>query len=326
MSNSPESSRRPIQEYVYQIPGPPSVWIPSPVLNNNEELSIEPSASHDYGSTGFANVDFLEEVTYPKVETSIASAILDWNHQQRWTAQLILPFLYLGPSSMARDDVFLREQGITMILRIRTLLTSGYKILAAMAPDQDIEIHDINVRGAQDLIAAFPQGIELINAHMSAYRGQSQELSASLPSSATSLLGKVLVCCETGNECAPCMVAAYLMAMYTINFVKAIQIIQAQRFSAIFGDEARNMLQTYYTILQAKQTVIQSRTGNVNQTLPQNEDRGQLLATTPPKANKRSLDEVYDDGMNPSVAYDSELAHAIDGRDGQAPFQDGEYA
>ena len=325
MSNSPEGSREvrtPIQEYVYRIPGPPSVWIPSPVVETVEALNVTHDASHDYALSGFANGDFLQKVAYSGVNDP--GTVLDWNHQQRWTAQAVLPFLYLGPSSLARDDAFLQAHGITMILRIRTSLTSGSKSLAATVANRHIPIHDFDVRGPQDLIAAFPQGTEIINAHMSSTCGNPASLNP-LGLAAASPLGKVLVCCETGNECSPCMVAAYLMGMYTMHFIKAVQIVQAQRFSADIGDEFRNILQTYHTILEAKRNVIRSTTGHVSRasgSAQRNSNQGRPSALSPPRAIKRSLDQVYDDGGDLNVANVSELERTGDGRAGQAPFHD----
>lgn len=319
MSNpheTPVKAHTPIQEYVYRIPGPPHVWVPSPVVDNAEELSINGSASHDYDLTGFANVDFLKAVTYTNFNTP--SNVLGWNYQQRWTAQAVLPFLCLGPTSVVRDGNFLQQHGITMILRIRVVLTPGSKSLGVTVANPEIEIHTIDVGGMQDLIAAFPRGIEMINAHMSKLFNDKRQPLARSGSLANSPPGTVLVCCETGNESSPCMVAAYLMAMYAMDLVKAIQIVQAQRFSASMGEESRNILQIYHSILEAQRNVIRSDIADISWA-----SRGVGADYDFSQANKRSLDELYDDETDTDVAHMSELGRAVGRREGQAPFQDG---
>ena len=329
MSNpaeAPVKAHTPIQQYVYRIPAPPSTWVPSPVAANTEELSISEKSSLNHELTGFNNVDFLKKVTYTNFNSP--SNVLDLNHEQRWTAQAVLPFLYLGPTSIARDGSFLQQHGIKMILRIRTVFISNSKPLDKTAANLKIGIHTVDVGGVQDLIAAFPHGIEMINAHMSTFHDDDQKSLAISGSPATSPPGKVLVCCETGNECSPCMVAAYLMAMYAMDFGKAIQIVQAQRFSATFGEESKNILQTYDAILEAKRNVMKSGTANLTQASrsikgDSSFSQGETSALWPVKANKRSLDELYNDETDTGIAGIDDLGFTVGKREGHAPFQDG---
>lgn len=313
---TPMKTHTPIQEYVNHIPRPPSFWVPSPMVEHAEELSMHDDASYDHESTGFANVDFLKTVNPTNFKWP--QSIFEWNHEQRWTAQAILPFLCLGPTSVIRDGSFLQQNGITMILRIRLVLTSGSKSLDVAVANPAIEIHTIDVGGMQDLIAAFPRGIEIINAHMSRlFNNRQQPLATSEPL-ANPPCGSVLVCCETGNERSPCMIAAYLMAMYGIHFVKAIQIVQSRRFSATIGEEFKNILQTYHSILEAQRSVIRSDMIDINRT-----SRNADMDSDVNSAKKRSLDELYDDEIDTDVAYVSGPGLPIGKREGQAPFQDG---
>jgi serine/threonine/tyrosine-interacting protein len=323
-SDNPRGAHSPVQEYVYRIPGPPSVWIPSPIVDNAEELSINGISFQNYESAGFTNADFLKKVTYDNFNTP--GTVLDWNYQERWSAQAVLPFLYLGPVSIAKNGSFLQQHAITMILNMRTVLTSGSKSLGITVANPQIRLHTVDVGGMQDLIAAFPRVIEMINAHLSTlFQNHQRAFATSGPVSA-SPPGKVLVCCETGNEHSPCLVAAYLMAMYAMDFIKAIQIVQAQRFSAIFGQESRNMLQTFHTILQAKRSVFQSdptdisRVPNADNVPACNPESNST--SWPSNANKRSLDELYTNDMDSDTTHISELGLAVGRREGHAPFQD----
>lgn len=305
----------PIQEYVYRIPKPPSYWVASPAVEPAEELSIHEDASYDYESTGFANVDFLKTVKHVKLKAP--QSISDWKHGHRWTAQAILPFLYLGPTSVIRDGSFLQQHGITMILRIRLVLTSGAKSLDVAVANSAIEVHTIDVEGMQDLIAAFPRGIEMINAHMSKLFNDKQQAQATSGPLTDSLFGSVLVCCETGNERSPCMVAAYMMAMYTIHFAKAIQIVQAQRFSVTVSEESKYILQTYHSILEAQRNVARSNTAGLYRTSGNTGIDSDVTQT-----KKRSLDDLYDNERYTEVAYMTDSGPSIRKREGQAPFQD----
>jgi hypothetical protein len=327
MSNTSEKTHRPVQDYVYRIPGPPAVSIPAPIVDDAEEISITKICSHNCELTGFANLDFLHTVDYANFNPP--NSVLDWNYQERWTAQAVLPFLYLGPVSIAKDGTFLQQHGITMMLRIRTVLMSGAKSLDVTVADPKVEVYVIDVGGIQDLIAAFPRAIDMINAHLATLFKNHERAPATSGLHATSPPGKVLVCCETGNERSPCLVAAYLMAIYAMDFVKAIQIVQAQRFSAIFGEESRNMLQTYHTILQAQRNVVQSNKAThinwVSGSAEKDEmyNRGENSASSPAKANKRSLDELYNDETDTESPHVDDLGPAVGKREGHAPFQDG---
>lgn len=69
-------------------------------------------------------------------------------------------------------------------------------------------------------------------------------------------LGKVLVFCESGNERSAGVVAAYLMEMHEdVDYIKAMQLCQAQRFCVNFDDSMKRLLQGYWDILCAQRTV-----------------------------------------------------------------------
>ena len=119
------------------------------------------------------------------------------------------------------------------------------------------------------------------------------------------------------------------MAMYAIDFIKAIQIVQAQRFSAVFGEESRNILQTYQNILQAKRNVFQSGTIDIIQASKNAGhdpacNLGESSAAWPVRANKRTLDELYIDELDPGPASIPEMGLAMGRSEGHAPFQDHE--
>lgn len=318
----------PAQSYTFRVPSPPRIIVPPPTLNANgiPDLHVVQGSDFDFESSGFANAEFLKTVTYGNF--ILSNSMLEWKYEQRRMAQQILPFLFLGPVSVARDRDFLRREGITMVLAVRNTMSAHAKLLGTkVAQELGIEGKIIDVAGNQELIAAFPRAIEAINIHLSSMyqRAQTSGVAANITSQGEMppAPGKVLVFCESGNERSATLVTAYIMAMYSTGLVKAVQIVQAQRFAIAFDDSLRNLLSTYEIILEAKRNVVQAdnsldafyrANGNANLNT-----KGKSEAT---KIAKRSLDDAYDDDMD----MDADNPYFDDGRferrGGSAPFQD----
>ncbi len=243
-------------------------------------------------------------------------------------AQEILPFLYLGPMSAAKDRNFLQREGITMVIAVRNTMSAQAQLLGSKAAQElGIDTKMIDVAGNQELIAAFPKAIEAINSHLSTMYQQDQvrrtQAATSGQADLTSTPGKVLVFCESGNERSATLVTAYIMAMYATDLIKAIQIVQAQRFAVAFDDSLRNLLLTYEIILKAKRDVVQAD----NRSLGVSGGLGSTGLDTggdteASKRSKRRFDDTNDDDME----LDGGNLHLDHGRfemrDGSAPFQD----
>lgn len=318
----------PAQTWSYRVPSPPRIIIPPPVLNAQgvPDLHVVQDGSYDFESSGFKNAEFLQTVTYGNFMTS--NNQLEWKYEQRRMAQQILPFLYLGPMSAAKDQNYLQREGITMVIAVRNTMSAQAKLLGSKAAqDLGIDTRTIDVAGNQELIAAFPVAIEAINSHLSAMYQQDQ---SRLTQAATvgqaplqSTPGKVLVFCESGNERSATLVTAYIMAMYSTDLIKTIQIVQAQRFAVAFDDSLRNLLLTYEMMLKAKRDVVQahSRSSDAPGGLS---DSGASMESDDrsPKTSKRRFEATYNDEME----VDGENVHLDNGRfevrDGSAPFQD----
>ena len=254
--------------------------------------------------------------------------MLEWKYEQRRMAQQILPFLYLGPMSAAKDRNFLQKEGITMVIAVRNTMSAQAQLLGSKAAQElGIDTAMIDVAGNQELIAAFPRAIEAINSHLSAMYQQDQvrrtQAAATGQAHLPSTPGRVLVFCESGNERSATLVTAYIMAMYATDLIKAIQIVQAQRFAVAFDDSLRNLLSTYEIILKAKRDVVQADNRLLG--LPGgSRDPGAGVGSDKGvgKRSKRTFDDTYDDSME----MDGEDVHLDYGRfemrDGSAPFQD----
>ncbi|KAL9128599.1 MAG: hypothetical protein Q9217_002764 [Psora testacea] len=317
----------PAQKWSFRVPSPPRIIVPPPSLSANglPDLHVVGDHAYTFSSSGFANVEFLRTVTYGNFMKS--NAMLDWKYEQRRMAQQVLPFLYLGPSSAARDKEFLVKEGISLVLAVRNTLSAQARLLGSKAAQElGIDVQAIDVAGNQELIAAFPRGIEIINTHLSRiYQEQLKQTTQGTVNGdrhTQARSGKVLVFCESGNERSASLVVAYIMAMYSKDLIMAIQIVQAQRFAVAFDDSLRNLLSTYETILQAKRDVIQAdRIQGTTDGIAAN--RSHHPALLPSNAAKRSLQDAYDDDeMEMDHGAEEMDFGRFEKREGIAPFQD----
>ena len=331
MASDPTTSvHSPAQLYSFRVPSPPRIIVPPPVLNANgiPDLHLIDGAAIDFESSGFSNSDFLNTVTYGNFIT--ANNMLEWKYEQRRMAQKILPFLYLGPMSAAKDKDFLQNEGITMVLAVRNTMSAHAKLLGSHAAQElGLEVKNIDVAGNQELIAAFPRGIEIINAHLSQmYRLQQSRFThatAITGGHAHSTPGKVLVFCESGSERSAAIVVTYIMAMYSKDICTALQIVQAQRFCVAFDDSSRTMLSTYESILQAKRDVLQAAGQSPSGLQGVRAAEGEMSRhTLTSKSLKRAFDDCHDGDVDMDMdGGQGEMdAARFERREGLAPFQD----
>ena len=310
------------QSWSYRAPSPPRLLIPPPAFDNNgaPDLGIGPSNLIDFESSGFANSEFLQTVTYG--DYRFHHFHHEWKYEQRWAGQKILPFLFLGPITAARNREFLLGHGITMLLAVRNTKSAHARLLESKAAQElNIPYATVDTAGNQELIAAFPRGIEIINTHLSAMFQETQSLSIATKGTTP---GKVLVFCESGNERSAAMVVAYIMAMFSMDVIKAIQLVQAQRFAIAFDDATRILLQTYDSILSAKRDVLRSskqHTADVVPTSLSAPDKTGVPSGMPRRASKRTLDDAIDEDHDMDWN-GSEFSNLNENRAGLAPFFD----
>ncbi|KAI4185329.1 MAG: hypothetical protein LQ346_005926 [Caloplaca aetnensis] len=304
------------QIWSYRVPSPPRLIIPPAPLDRKgaPDVHIRPSNNHKFDASGFSNTEFLATVTYGDCSANVP--MHEWKYEHRWNAQIILPFLFLGPISAARSHDFLRQNSITMLLAVRDFKSARARLLGSKAAlEIGIPLATVDTTGHQELIAAFPRGIEIINTHLSAMYERSQNNPASNKASPP---GKVLVFCESGNERSAAMVVAYIMAMYSMDVVRAIQFVHAQRFAVAFDDATKLLLQNYHAILSAQRDVYRSQQASANPA------RGRLAEGNPGmsrKPSKRTLDDAYDDEDDMEVDWDGARADPVyEKRIGSAPF------
>lgn len=235
-SESPLSYPHRNDEYAYRVPTPPRIVVPPPTLNSEALPDISLGASSLLPNPGDAYKNLVS-----------TNPVFDWAYERRRDAQWVLPYLYLGPMTAAKDEAWLHKEGITMVLGIRQRYEFSFRLMDGTlrrAQEAGVEARTVDLANNQDLIHSFPECTALINSHLSHVY------------SSTGHFGKVLVFCESGNERSAGVIAAYLMETHdNVDYIKAMQLCQTQRFCVNFDDAMKRLLQGYWDILCAKRAV-----------------------------------------------------------------------
>jgi serine/threonine/tyrosine-interacting protein len=294
MSDASADSHHRVQEYSLQRPQQPHILVPPPPFSDSKD-GVVSIGNPIFNPDVELNVDFLSDTPY-KVIKSLS--LPDWQYKNRREAQSVLPFLYLGPSSAAKDKAFIQNEGITMILGI-TVGQFGVRLLQPAlnaAEELGIERESLSANTLSDLIPLFARSNAIISRHLSwTDREAKSNPLKSVPAP------KVLVFCESGNEKSAVVVAAYLMATFEkVDARLAMQICHTRRFCCSFEDNLKFLLINYDEILRAQREVGIQRARTPN----------------PPSFSKRGRERDESD-MDEDVEMDNER---FEGRD-QAPFR-----
>ena len=284
----------PAAPYVQRPPSPPYIHIPTIFSDGHNSMSIVPA--FDNVETSSLTTDDLEVITQGRTQIAHDSA-QTWKYESRRQAQAVLDFIYLGPSSVARDRAFLQREGITMLLAARDASMANIRLMSVerTAKELGLESAYIDVSGHQELIRAFPIAVSKINEHLlSVYRSQAIQSHHAKNRCAEGEMiidsnnfrrGKVLVFCETGNDRSAAIVAAYIMTVFGMDMVKTLQFIGLQRFCTNFDEETKHWLKSYEDILEARRMVARG--------LEQAEARGPSPAPSR-MPSKRGIDDTMD--------------------------------
>lgn len=303
----------PQQGWSYGVPSPPHIRVPLPTCNKLgiPDLRIDQDPS-TFDRTGFGNIEFIKTVRTDNIIRD--DNYKDWKYEQRRAAQEVLPFLWLGPVAAARDTNFLQSHQITMVLAMRNIQPgSAIRLMSKAALQLGIDSRAVDVAGNHEVIPALQRGIEIINTHVSELH-KKQQAETSIPINiGVSPPGKVLVYCESGNELSAILVAAYLMAIYSVDLIKAIQVIQAQRFCAPFDDASKFLLRTFGDILQAKRDSLLATIGAPHKGTAGERTHSMAIKA---KGSKRNLDKMYNEEGDGELEIEWDQT-----RKGMAPFQ-----
>ncbi|KAJ4989666.1 Serine/threonine/tyrosine-interacting protein [Stagonosporopsis vannaccii] len=284
-------------QYTYRLPTPPRVVVPPPTLSTGMPGLVVGAGS------GELDISFLKEMALEDIVQK--NTLIEWAYERRRQAQMILPWLFLGPMVASKDKDFFAREGITMVLAVRSRDGSMSGALQA-ARNAGLSVATIEAPTYHDLIKRFGDTTSVINEHVAKVRLRAME------ETGQPTLGKVLVFCESGNEKSAAVVAAYLMEILDdFDYIKAMQVCQAQRFCVNFDDTIKNMLRSRWDILQASRSVssfnkeqfhLNSHASNLNQSVAS-------LQTSTKAKLKRPIEDMQDDndvemgdGLDPSDA------------------------
>lgn len=273
--NQPVDYYVPTAEYTQRPPSPPFIHIPA---HNTATDRMELSAPTELDGVDIGVLS-PEEFTLVTGSGSLQRGFVtdQWHYELRRQAQPILDFLFLGPSSVARDVGFLSKNGITMVLGARDARLAAVRLnrIEQEVSKLGIEIKYVDVGTPASLIRSFSDATTIINKHLvSVYRRQQEKMSHSttnapapadtdgsmmdvdgVTSAGGPRKGKILVFCETGNDRSAAVVAAYIMAVYRVDIIKAAQFVQSSRFCTSFDEETKQMLTTYQELLEARRQI-----------------------------------------------------------------------
>ncbi|KAI8965599.1 phosphatases II [Daldinia sp. FL1419] len=263
---SPRHGAIPVAPYSTRPPSPPAIVIPAPMLRHaNEHIKVVPT--YEKIDPIELSANDLKIITQDYKEQLAKDSALTWAYENRRLAQPILDFLYLGPSSIARNREWLRQTGITMLLAARDSQMAVIHLMAPrkVAEELGIQLEYVDVSSYNELIRAFPSAVRSINDHMlRVFREQRiddtqagvQDGQMAIPLNRLKR-GKVMVFCETGNDRSAGVVAAYLMSVFGLTMYEACQFVSLKRFCVSINDDLKHVLQSYEAILAAQRTVHQ---------------------------------------------------------------------
>ncbi|KAI1434428.1 phosphatases II [Xylaria sp. CBS 124048] len=307
MDSEPYKRARPAGPYTSK---PPNV----PIIGNScSSYMITPlrlTPSHDNVDPAFLSNEHFSIITQDGLEQVAHDSASNWNYSGRRSAQPILDYLYLGPSSVTRNREWLQAEGITMFVAARDSRQADLNLMVVdkIAQELGIEARYVDVSGYQELIRTFPAAIRMINDHIIRIHQQSADKANGQPCSKRA---KVLVFCETGNGRSAGIVTAYLMSVLGISLEDACQFVSLKRFCVSMDDDLKQILKSYEELVVAQRTV----------------HRHQLDATPGPglKRTKRDIDEIIaddDDQMAGMNQYPGSDGDRFSGREGFVPFID----
>lgn len=291
----------------------PRVHVPPPILDYKDGKPSFNVAADDFEhtSTEYGNPVFLDSLRSCHSLHMIHS-MLSWRYEMRRAAQPVLPYLYLGPSSAARDPLFLKASGITLMVAVRSTKAiqarPAFLNPASFVTNSGITTLSFDFDSTFDFVSKLRLIVRAVNEHL-------EQTCPKIPvDDVTDIGGKVLIFCESGNNRSPVLVAAYLMIIYGVSAFSAIHVIQSQRFCITMSDDLKNVLLDLQYILEAQRTVSATKTSSVE--APGRSGQGSRSS----QCTKRNLDDM--DTSDEEMGADSPEDDGWTIRGGVAPFTD----
>ncbi|KAH8125037.1 hypothetical protein FP744_10004897 [Trichoderma asperellum] len=237
--------------YSLRPPSPPIIHVPLQQPCGNEKHSITPS----YRPVKFSQLssDEFAIITGNRIQTTIYRA--GWPYELRREAQPVLDFLYLGPSSVIRNDEFLQQAAISLMIIVRNARAPrDYPSARAASERLGISLVYIDV-DPDNLVPSFYEMVQQVNSHLLVVNGSQGSGTEDAPNCFRRPLGKILVSCDTGNDLSPTLAAAYLMLMYGLSMESGFAFVILQRFCCAFDGKSKQALLTWQGLIEASAAV-----------------------------------------------------------------------
>lgn len=268
MSDSFFQHIAPTSAYDTALPRPPTILLPfinPPTSTSTGALSPSPHPTEYIPLLTAYNINPTHLLLHPPP--------VDWTYSSRHAAQPLLPYLLLGPNSVARSADYLLSQHVTLALCFRTWTpTTTRSGPLTQAAALGIEAHYVDAPSPQHLVAAWPRLIRQINEHVGARLGPAASTNAdwtcfandndnananttSVPSTA-SRRANVLLCCESGNQSSAATAVAYCIDLFGVDLVHAMSFVQSRRFCVALDEETKSVLQAHEGIVAARRAVL----------------------------------------------------------------------
>jgi serine/threonine/tyrosine-interacting protein len=150
---------------------------------------VAPDVSHRTPALDRSRAPSLPRTLVPPCFFTDPSVIQEWRYESRRLAQQIYPHLWLGPRNVAKDEKFLQDNNVKLVLAITT--PQAWQIMKSRYADKN-EYQGLPVSNYMELVKSFPLAKQLID--------QTRDSG-----------GSTLLYCETGNEKSAAVAVAYVM-------------------------------------------------------------------------------------------------------------------
>ncbi|PNP43165.1 hypothetical protein TGAMA5MH_05099 [Trichoderma gamsii] len=237
--------------YSFRPPSPPMIHVPLQPHYGAERHSILPS----HRPVEFARLTDDEFAIITGNRTQTAQYREGWPYEWRRDAHSILDFLYLGPTSVIRDDEFMQREAFTMMIIVRDARAPrDYPSARAVSARLGISQVYIDV-SPENQLPSFYKMVNQVNDHLLNVNGPQSSGSEDASQRVRRPMGKILVTCDSGNDLSPTLVAAYLILMYGLTMESGFGYVISQRFCCVFDGKSKEALRTWQELIEASAAV-----------------------------------------------------------------------